>query len=138
MVITGSSLTIMGLVAVVGYLGSKWFLQKDHEKEQRRRAANAMARTLREHGLKYVPDFLEDYGVGDYSGMASKVRTMGELFLSGEGPVVLEFEKAYERILEAKVKTEEGRALLTAKLKANAPAAPEEPTAPAPAPKSVA
>lgn len=47
-----------------------WLFKKDTEKENRRKAAMKMAGMFRSKGLKYVPELLEDYAVGDYSGMA--------------------------------------------------------------------
>lgn len=61
------------LIGVVGVLGGRWAFRKDTEVEKRRKSAGRLAGTLRSKGLKHIPEFLEDYSVGDYSGMAEKI-----------------------------------------------------------------
>jgi hypothetical protein len=95
-----------------------WVFQKDSEVEARRRAAFHLAGTLKAYGLKRMPDFLGDYAVGDYSGMYEKIHDFAKLVLSGEDAVVKELEGAYESVLTAKMASEEGRALISAKLAA--------------------
>jgi hypothetical protein len=108
------------LVCVVGsavayYLGTLLF-KRDTKKEERRRAANQLAGTLRSLGLIKTPEFLEDYGVGDYSGMAEKLKRLAKLFLDSQEAVVAEFGQVFESCLAAKLKTESGRAYIAAKL----------------------
>ena len=108
------------LVCVVGgavaiYLGTLLF-KVDTKKEGRRRAANQLAGVLRALGLKKMPEFLEDYGVGDYSGMAEKIKELAKLFVNGQDAVVTEFSKVFESVLDAKLSTEAGRAYVAAKL----------------------
>ncbi len=109
-------LVILALVVVVGYLAAKWLFQKDTEIENRRRGAAKLAAALKSYGLVKTPEFLIDYSVGDYSGMAEKIKALTDLFLAGEEQVIKEFDQVYTRVLEAKLRTEEGRALLAAKL----------------------
>lgn len=111
-----SSLLIVALSGVAGWLGTKWMFKKDHEVEQRRRAAAELAATLYAVGLKTIPQFLLDYSVGDYSGMARKIADVGKTFLSGEAAVLAEFEDVFSNLLGAKLKTEEGRTYIKAKL----------------------
>jgi len=110
------SVSVAALVVVVGYLAAEWALKVDTKVEDRRRAANRLAGVMRSLGLRQTPKFLEDYGVGDYSGMGDEIIRLVELFASGEEAVVAEFEKVFERCLDAKLATEEGRAYLGAKL----------------------
>jgi hypothetical protein len=114
-----SNLAFIALAAVAGYLGLKWALQalqKDDEIEKRRRAAFHLAATLKSYGLEKTPKFLESYSVGDYSGMAHDIKSLAELFLSGEEHVVSEFKEVFDKCLAAKLKTDEGRAYIAAKL----------------------
>jgi len=62
------------LIGAVAVLGGRWLYTKDTEKEERRRAASKLAGVLRAGGLEHVPQFLEDYSVGDYSGMAKEIK----------------------------------------------------------------
>jgi hypothetical protein len=108
------------LVSLVGCALAYWvgtfLFKKDTEKEDRRRAANQTAGVLRALGLKKTPEFLEDYGVGDYSGMANKIKELAKLFLTGQDALVAEFGQVFESVLDAKLKTETGRAYIAAKL----------------------
>ena len=93
-----------------------WLFKKDTEKEGRRRAAAKLAGVLSALGLVKIPDFLIDYSVGDYSGMTKKIADLAKLFLDGSDAVVKEFEVVFDRLLEARLSSEAGRALVAAKL----------------------
>lgn len=110
-------IVLVSLVACVAayYVGSFLF-KKDTEIENRRRAASQLAGVLRSLGLKKTPLFLEDYAVGDYSGMAQKIKETVKLFLDGQDAVVAEFSQVFDSVLAAKLSTETGRAYIAAKL----------------------
>jgi len=93
-----------------------WLFRKDTEIENRRRGAAKLAAVLANLGLKRTPEFLVDYSVGDYSGMAVKINELARLFLDGEEAVVAEFGKVFDSVLAAKLKSESGRAFIAAKL----------------------
>ena len=116
MLISLNAVVITVLIAIVGFLGAKWLFRKDTEIEDRRRGAAKLAASLKAYGLVRIPDFLIDYSVGDYSGMAEKMKQLAEMFLSGEEAVVTELDGVYERVLAQKLKTEAGRALVASKL----------------------
>ena len=116
MLISLNAIVIVALIAAVGFLGAKWLFKKDTEIENRRRGAAKLAASLKAYGLVRIPDFLIDYSVGDYSGMAEKMKTLAEMFLSGEEAVVTELDGVYERVLSQKLTTEAGRALVASKL----------------------
>lgn len=105
--------------AVLGFVGYRiavWGFNKDEEIEDRRRGAANLATSLSKLGLKKVPEFLIDYSVGDYSGMAHKMAELARLFLEGEAAVLKEFEQVFENVLNARLKDEAGRAYIAAKL----------------------
>jgi hypothetical protein len=112
------TIAILSFILACGaaYAGGCWLFKKDTEMENRRRAAAKLAAKLQEFGLKKTPEFLIDYSVGDYSGMAKKIHDLAELFLSGEQHVLAEFDDVYQNVLASHLKTEAGRALLAAKL----------------------
>lgn len=116
MMLSLNSVVIIALIAVVGFLGAKWLFKKDTEIENRRRGAARLAASLKAYGLVKIPEFLIDYSVGDYSGMAEKMKNLAEMFMSGEEAVVSELDAVYERVLAQKLKTEAGRALVASKL----------------------
>jgi hypothetical protein len=105
------------LAAVLAYGAGNWLFKKDTEVENQRRAANKLAGVLRSQGLEKVPAFLEDYGVGDYSGMATRIKNLVELFGDPDS-VIKEFSKVFENVLKAKLADPAGRALIQAQLAA--------------------
>lgn len=109
-------LVILVLVVAVGFLAAKWLFQKDTETENRRRGAGHLAAVLTSYGLVKIPEFLIDYSIGDYSGMAEKVKELAKMFLAGDDAVVKEFDQVFERVLVKKLQTEAGRTLIAAKL----------------------
>lgn len=135
MMLSLNTLVILVLIALVGFLGAKWLFKKDTEIENRRRGAARLAAALQSYGLRRIPEFLIDYSVGDYSGMAEKIRALAEMALAGESAVVQELDTVFDRVLVAKLNTEAGRALVAAKLadavKAADPAVVQEAPAPA-------
>ncbi len=58
---------IIVLAALLTALVVGFFLRKDHAREERRKAVNATAAKLRQHGLVDLAEILECYVVGDYT-----------------------------------------------------------------------
>lgn len=112
------------LSALAAYNGASWLFSKDTETEDKRRAANKFAGILRSYGLSRIPAIFEDYGVGDYSGIATKIKAIVELFTSGEEVFAKEFAVVFDKVLDAQLGTEAGRALIKAKIASSEPAAP--------------
>lgn len=110
----------IALICVVALAGGFFVVQflfkQDTAREERRRGAAQMAIKLSELGLKKVPEFLIDYSVGDYSAIAAKVKDVGKTFLAGEAAVIEEFGQIFDNVLDAKLKSETGRAFVAAKL----------------------
>ena len=121
--VSGLQVLLSLAVPVLSFYTLKYALSKDQNQEDRRRGAAKMAATLRAYGLEITADLLIDYSVGDYSGMAQKFAALGELAASGEGAVIAELEKVFERILERKLTTSEGVSALQKKLADNIHAA---------------
>lgn len=116
MMLSLNALVILVLVGLVGFFGAKWLFRKDTEIEGRRRGAARLAASLKAYGLVKIPEFLIDYSVGDYSGMAMKIKAYAEMFMAGEEAVMQEFNAVFERVLAEKLKSESGRALIASKL----------------------
>ena len=115
-VLTPATIALCVCVPLLAYFVGKWLFSKDTEVENRRRAAAKLAAKLQAIGLKKTPEFLIDYSVGDYSGMANKIHMLADLFLSGEEPVLAEVETVFRSVFDSKLKTVEGRAFIAAKL----------------------
>lgn len=94
-------LIAVGVVAL-GYVGGRFLYKKDTEKEERRRAAFKAAAGLQAQGLTVLPAFLEDYAVGDYSGMAKKLRDAASV-LSNPAASQAEFANVFNKLLQAKL-----------------------------------
>lgn len=62
------------VVLAVAFVAGRFIYKKDSEKEARRKAAIKMASMTSQLGLPHLTDFLEDYAVGDYSGMAKTIK----------------------------------------------------------------
>jgi hypothetical protein len=107
---------LAALTAVAGYFLSTWLLKKDTNREERRRAAAELAMVLSNLGLVRIPKFLVDYSVGDYGGMGKGIIELAKVFLSGEAAVLEEFHVVFDRLLEARLQSEAGRAFIAAKL----------------------
>lgn len=100
-----SPLVAYALVGLVAVLIGRWLYKKDTEVEDRRRAAAQLAGVYRSAGLIHTAEFLEDYSVGDYSGMAKKIKKAADLLNSKEaGEKVL--KDLLARIAEAGKKPE--------------------------------
>jgi hypothetical protein len=115
-VLTPATIALCVCVPLLAYFICKWLFTKDTEIENRRRGAAMLAAKLQAIGLRKIPEFLIDYSVGDYSGMARKIQMLAELFLGGDELVLAEVETVFQNVLVAKLGTEEGRAFIAAKL----------------------
>lgn len=109
---------LLAVAASLAFVVVQWLFKKDTEIENRRRGAANLAGTLRGLGLKKIPEFLVSYSVGDYSGMAKQISDTAGVFLDGEEAVLKEFAAIFDRVLTAKLETEEGRAMIAARLEA--------------------
>jgi hypothetical protein len=81
-----------------------------------KRDAQALAIKLREYGLKLLPTVLEDLVVGDVVDLFNKIKELAAIVRAGDEAVLKELDGTYERVLEKKLATKEGRAVLQAKL----------------------
>ena len=75
----------VALLALAGVAGIGYALYKrDSAVEQRRKNAIQIGRELSDEGLDHIPLILDDYAVGDYSNMASRIGTWHEFLRNGE------------------------------------------------------
>ena len=107
---------LAALAAVAAYFASTWLFKKDTNREERRRAAASLAMVLSNLGLVRIPKFLVDYSVGDWSGMGKGLIELARVFVAGEAAVLEEFAVVFDRLLEARLKSDAGRAFIAAKL----------------------
>ena len=81
-VLTPVTIALCACASISAYFLVKKMFEKDKELENRHRAAAKLAAKLQEVGLRRLPEFLIDYSVGDYAGMAHKIHLTSELFLN--------------------------------------------------------
>ncbi len=110
----GNILIALGVLAV-GFVVSKFLYKKDTEVEERRRGAIAIAGSFRERGLDVLADFFIDYAVGDYSGMAKKLKNVGAVIGNPAAADDL-FGTVMKKALSAKITDPTELAAILAKL----------------------
>lgn len=115
MFLSVTHIVIIAVCCVCGYFAAQWLFKKDTEVEERRRAAGRLASSLREMGFRELPEFFIDYSVGDYSGMCYKLKQLSEKMFAGEKAVMAELDTVFDKLLEIKLNTPEGRSQVKAK-----------------------
>ena len=103
---------------VVGREVGKWLFGKDEKLTAKKRAAQVLARKLRDAGLKLLPALLEDFAVGDVNDLLEKIQDTAKLVESGSDAIEKELEATYENVLTKKLATPAGMALVKAKIAA--------------------
>jgi hypothetical protein len=110
--------SILAIVAclLVGRELSKWLLSMRSKASGSKRAAQELAIQLREFGLKLFPRMLEDFVLGDTDDMLGRIRDLSTIAKSGDDAILRELNGTFERVLDVKLRSAEGRAVVAAKL----------------------
>ena len=101
---------------LVGREIGKWLFGKNEALTAKKRAAQVLAIKLRAAGLKLLPSLLEDFAVGDVNDLLQKIHDTAKLVESGNDAIEKELESTYESVLDKKLATPEGMALVKAKI----------------------
>lgn len=138
MTVLGTILTVVVCIVVAALLAIGW-ASLDKKEEKRRKAFGKLSGTLRTYGLTRLPDMLDDYSVGDYSGFFQKLYKFADMLDDGDDVVVKDFNQVFDRVLSAKAQTPEGRAYVKTVLAKYepAPATVVAAVTPAPVPAAV-
>lgn len=112
-----STVVILVMAAVLAVIAGVWLFRKDTEIENRRRNMIDVAAKLEAYGLVELPAILKDYAVGDYSGVAYRIREMVRKFADPK-QLLAEFDEVFSRVGAMKAKTPEGVAAIKALLPA--------------------
>jgi hypothetical protein len=109
---------ILAVVAclLVGREIGKWLFGKNEVLTSKKRDAQVLAIKLRAAGLKLLPALLEDFAVGDVHDLLEKIHDLAKLVESGNDAIEKELESTYENVLDKKLVTPEGMALVKAKI----------------------
>jgi hypothetical protein len=111
------TIALLIVVPALAYFLVKWLFTKDTEIENRRRRSAELAGKFTAYGLKDAPKLLNDYAVGDYSGLVHDFRVMLDKYLSGDDAAIeRELDSVFESVLSVKLSTADGRTVLAAKL----------------------
>ncbi len=73
-----SPLVMIALASVALYATGRFMFRRDEAVEDRRRKAIKLAGDCHKCGLDFLAPVLEDYSVGDYSGMLHRLRTFAD------------------------------------------------------------
>lgn len=134
----------IALAGLAAWFGVKWAFRKDTEIEDRRRKAIDLSSRLSAMGFKSMATLFQDYAVGDYSGMFSKMAMVVEKLRGNDKDILADLSDVFDNLLKMKLAMKEGRELVRSELDsvermlaADAPVA-LAPVAPAPAPAAPA
>ena len=108
----------------VGFEVVKWALGANKKLEAKKRSAQALAAKLRDAGLKLIPQLLDDFVIGDWQDAADRIHEFARLVeVGGDAAITKELDGTFSNMLDAKLATPEGLALIQAKI-ACAPGSP--------------
>ena len=108
---------LLGLAALlVGKELSKWLFGAKKTFLGSKRAAQSLAIAFRSAGLTWLPVILEEYVVGDATSLFKSIDEAAAVVRNGNDAIMRELEGTFERVLDMKLSTPEGRALVKAKL----------------------
>lgn len=128
MTLLGQVLLLVGAMIGVFFAAAAW-AKYDAKKEKRRLAFSQVATELHKMGLERLPAMLNAYAVGDYSGFFKAVQKFADLLDDGTDIVAKEFDRIFMRVLERKLQTPEGVALIRQRLAdLGAPTTPSTPS----------
>ena len=107
---------IVILCVVLGvFLGKKLF-PKVAKVSTIKRDALKLANALRSFGLVMMPNALDDMVIGDAGDLIARIHDVAQVIEAGSDMIMKELEGTYERVLEKKLATPEGLALIKAKV----------------------
>lgn len=90
-----------------------------------KRSAQTLAIQLRDMGLKRLPAILEEFVITDVDALLQSIKELAAVVKGGNEAIVKELDGTFERMLDTKLRSPEGRALLKSKLNAIETAAGE-------------
>jgi hypothetical protein len=105
-------------VLLVGREAGKWLFGANTNISNLKRSAQSLAIVLREFGLKLLPTILEAFVVGNVADLLAAINEMATVAKSGNEAILKELDGTFDRVLEVKLRSPEGRALLKAQLQA--------------------
>ena len=126
--LAGNPIVLVALASIALYATGRFLFRRDEAIEDRRRKAIKLAGDCQKCGLDFLAPVLEDYSVGDYSGMTHRLRTFAD-DIRDDATRRQILDRFFTTQLAHRVKDEAQRRQIVAALEAN-------PTPPAAAPST--
>jgi hypothetical protein len=101
---------------VVGREIGKWVQPKAEKLQEVKKDALELAIQLRANGLRVFPSMIEALVLGDAMDLVKKVHDFSQVAKNGNEAIVKELNATFDRVLEEKLKSPEGRAVIAARL----------------------
>lgn len=117
-----SPIVVVALASIALYATGRFLFRRDEAVEDRRRKAIKLAGDCQKCGLDFLAPVLEDYSVGDYSGMLHRLRTFAD-DIRDDGTRRQILDHFFTTQLATRVKNEAERRKILEALEAAAPAA---------------
>lgn len=125
MVLGGAEIALLIVCPFLAYFLVKWLWEKDTVKENRRKRAIEVSAIYKRRAAEDLPKLLNDYGVGDYSGLVKAFFDLLHKFVGGDDAAIeREIDRVLDNMNKVVAQTAEGRARLTAIVAAGAGPAP--------------
>lgn len=105
-----------GFLGLLFYNVGKWLFQKDDKWERLAESFLELASILSEYGLTIIPSILKKLAIKDFSGAWKIVTDFVALLQLSPEAVLKEFDKTFDRVLDAKLQRPESRMYLKARI----------------------
>ena len=108
-------LVVLGCVLVGTEAGKLLFVGND-KLASKKRAIQSLSVALREIGMRIIPDALDEFVIADANGLLEKLHDLSTVLKAGNETMIKEVQATFDSMLNKKLSTPEGRALIEAKL----------------------
>ncbi len=108
-------LLVLGCV-LVGIESGKLLFVGNDKMSAKKRAIQSLSVALRDIGMRIIPDALDEFVISDANGLLEKLHDLSTVLKSGSETMIKEIQATFDSMLNKKLSTPEGRALIEAKL----------------------
>lgn len=122
-------LVLIGLASIALYATGRFLFRRDEAIEDRRRKAIKLAGDCQKCGLDFLAPVLEDYSVGDYSGMLHRLRSFAD-DIRDDATRRQILDRFFETQLAARLQDEAQRRKIVETVSAAPPMVPASPSSP--------
>jgi hypothetical protein len=108
-------LVVLGCVLIGTEAGKLLFAGND-KLAAKKRSIQSLSVALREIGMRVIPDALDEFVIADANGLLEKLHDLSTILKAGNETMIKEVQATFDSMLNKKLSTPEGRALIEAKL----------------------